>query len=84
MAPIGVIQVQGDITNALTAEVVIRHFHGCKVDLDFYDGAPDVTGLHDMDEFVQPQLILTIGIFLCVSAYQFRLEILSGSDLQYS
>ncbi|KAH1218004.1 putative tRNA (cytidine(32)/guanosine(34)-2'-O)-methyltransferase [Glycine max] len=59
MAPIeGVIQVQGDITNARTAEVVIRHFDGCKADLVVCDGAPDVTGLHDMDEFVQSQLIL--------------------------
>ncbi|XP_020582966.1 putative tRNA (cytidine(32)/guanosine(34)-2'-O)-methyltransferase isoform X4 [Phalaenopsis equestris] len=59
MAPIdGVIQVQGDITNARTAEVVIKHFDGCKADLVVCDGAPDVTGLHDMDEFVQSQLIL--------------------------
>ncbi|XVE97040.1 hypothetical protein REPUB_Repub02eG0276300 [Reevesia pubescens] len=59
MAPIeGAIQVLGDITNARTAEVVIRHFDGCKADLVVYDGAPDVTGLHDMDEFVQSQLIL--------------------------
>lgn len=59
MAPIeGVIQVQGDITNARTADVVIRHFDGCKADLVVCDGAPDVTGLHDMDEFVQSQLIL--------------------------
>ncbi|KAF8772135.1 hypothetical protein HU200_006131 [Digitaria exilis] len=42
MAPIeGVIQVQGDITNARTAEVVIRHFDGCKADLVVCDGAPD-------------------------------------------
>ncbi|KAF3656925.1 putative desiccation-related protein PCC13-62-like [Capsicum annuum] len=62
MAPIeGVIQVQGDITNAKTAEVVIRHFDGCKADLVVCDGAPDVTGLHDMDEFVQSQLILASG-----------------------
>ncbi|KAL6528619.1 hypothetical protein OROMI_029264 [Orobanche minor] len=59
MAPIeGVIQVQGDITNARTAETVIRHFDGGKADLVVCDGAPDVTGLHDMDEFVQSQLIL--------------------------
>ncbi|KAJ8437479.1 hypothetical protein Cgig2_002980 [Carnegiea gigantea] len=64
MAPIeGVIQVQGDITNARTAEVVIRHFDGCKAELVVCDGAPDVTGLHDMDEFVQSQLILALKIF---------------------
>ncbi|KAF2573567.1 hypothetical protein F2Q70_00006928 [Brassica cretica] len=59
MSPIeGVIQVQGDITNARTAQLVIRHFDGSKADLVVCDGAPDVTGLHDMDEFVQSQLIL--------------------------
>ncbi|KAK6943531.1 Ribosomal RNA methyltransferase, FtsJ domain [Dillenia turbinata] len=59
MVPIeGVIQVQGDITNVLMAEIVIRHFDGCKADLVVCDGAPDVTGLHDMDKFVQSQLIL--------------------------
>ncbi|XP_010909647.1 uncharacterized protein [Elaeis guineensis] len=64
MAPIdGVIQVQGDITNARTAEVVIKHFDGCKADLVVCDGAPDVTGLHDMDEFVQSQLILALKLF---------------------
>ncbi|KAK2997814.1 hypothetical protein RJ639_024974 [Escallonia herrerae] len=64
MAPIeGVIQVQGDITNARTAEVVIRHFDGCKADLVVCDGAPDVTRLHEMDEFVQSQLILALKLF---------------------
>ncbi|KAL1543541.1 tRNA (cytidine(32)/guanosine(34)-2'-O)-methyltransferase [Salvia divinorum] len=64
MAPIeGVIQVQGDITNARTAETVIRHFDGGKADLVVCDGAPDVTGLHDMDEFVQSQLILALKLF---------------------
>ena len=42
----GVIQVQGDITSAHTAEVVIKHFDRCKADLVVCDGAPDVTGLH--------------------------------------
>ena len=26
------------------------------------DGAPDVTGLHDMDEYVQAQLLLAVSI----------------------
>ena len=131
MSPIeGVIQVQGDITNARTAQLVIFllslsllhlyvmlqvhyvfvsiayplsfsflicffskviiHFDGSKADLVVCDGAPDgitfcftlhfffkrhyalskltsceiwgvVTGLHDMDEFVQSQLILAVS-----------------------
>lgn len=59
MAPIeGITQIQGDITSEVTAQEVIAHFHGCKADLVVSDGAPDVTGLHDMDEYIQAQLIL--------------------------
>jgi tRNA (cytidine32/guanosine34-2'-O)-methyltransferase len=59
MAPIeGVRQLQGDITAIATAEEIIRHFGGMKADLVVCDGAPDVTGLHDIDEFVQAQLLL--------------------------
>ena len=59
MAPVeGVVQIQGDITSAETASEVIGHFAGEKADLVVSDGAPDVTGLHDLDEFVQSQLIL--------------------------
>jgi len=60
MAPIkGVIQIQGDITSLSTAEQIISHFEGEKADLVVCDGAPDVTGLHDLDEFVQSQLLLS-------------------------
>jgi tRNA (cytidine32/guanosine34-2'-O)-methyltransferase len=59
MAPIeGVRQIQGDITALSTAERIIQHFGGLKADLVVCDGAPDVTGLHDIDEFVQAQLLL--------------------------
>lgn len=58
MMPIeGVVQVQGDITSERTALEVIHHFDGMKADLVLSDGAPDVTGLHDFDEFVQAQLV---------------------------
>ncbi|XP_032796279.2 putative tRNA (cytidine(32)/guanosine(34)-2'-O)-methyltransferase [Daphnia magna] len=59
MAPLpGVIQIQGDITQLSTAEKIIQHFEGEKADLVVCDGAPDVTGLHDIDEYVQAQLLL--------------------------
>ncbi|KAK8916813.1 hypothetical protein KSP39_PZI022606 [Platanthera zijinensis] len=84
MAPIdGVIQVQGDITNARTAEVVIKHFDGCKADLVVCDGAPDVTGLHDMDEFVQSQLILaalTIVTHVLRVGGKFIAKVFRGKD----
>ena len=53
MAPLdGVIQIQGDITKLETAEQIISHFQGEKANLVVCDGAPDVTGLHDIDELV--------------------------------
>ncbi|XP_053993913.1 putative tRNA (cytidine(32)/guanosine(34)-2'-O)-methyltransferase [Hylaeus volcanicus] len=59
MAPLeGVIQLQGDITNANTAEQIIAHFNHEQADLVVCDGAPDVTGLHDMDIYIQSQLLL--------------------------
>ncbi|KAI8372701.1 FtsJ-like methyltransferase-domain-containing protein [Radiomyces spectabilis] len=59
MAPLeGVIQLQGDITKKSTAEQIISYFEGELADIVVCDGAPDVTGLHDMDEYIQAQLLL--------------------------
>jgi len=59
MAPLeGVIQIKGDITRQTTVNQIISHFGGELADLVVCDGAPDVTGLHDMDEYVQAQLLL--------------------------
>merc|ERR1712168_1220469 len=54
----GVIQIQGDITKVSTAEEIVSHFEGENADLVVCDGAPDVTGLHDVDEYIQAQLLL--------------------------
>jgi len=59
MAPLpGVIQLKGDITKKSTAEKIIEHFEGNYADIVVSDGAPDVTGMHDIDEYIQAQLIL--------------------------
>lgn len=59
MAPLaGVTQIQGDITKVSTAQEIILHFEGEPADLVVCDGAPDVTGLHDVDEYIQAQLLL--------------------------
>lgn len=59
MAPIeGVNILQADITQASTLEAVRQFFNGGKADIVMSDGAPDVTGLHDVDEYVQAQLVL--------------------------
>lgn len=75
MAPLsGVIQLQGDITKLSTAQAIIQHFEGDQAELVVCDGAPDgtfrkrisccdillVTGLHDMDEYIQAQLLLAV------------------------
>ncbi|CAB9510048.1 cytidine(32)/guanosine(34)-2'-O-methyltransferase [Seminavis robusta] len=58
MAPIdGVVSFQGDITSQATAHEIIQHFRGQRAELVICDGAPDVTGLHDIDEFLQSQLL---------------------------
>ena len=60
MAPIpGVISLVGDITSKNTAEQIISFFESNLADLIVCDGAPDVTGLHDIDEYMQAQLLLS-------------------------
>ncbi len=49
------------VAQSSTAAEIISHFHGSKADLVVCDGAPDVTGLHDMDEYVQAQLLLAVS-----------------------
>ncbi|CAJ0637959.1 4177_t:CDS:2 [Entrophospora sp. SA101] len=60
----GVIQIQGDITKASTAEQIISYFEGELADLvsftlPFLHIWEKVTGLHDMDEYIQAQLLLS-------------------------
>ncbi|EQC25560.1 23S rRNA (-2'-O)-methyltransferase [Saprolegnia diclina VS20] len=59
MAPLpNVVQIQGDITAQATADAIIAEFHGAKAQVVVSDGAPDVLGLHDLDEYLQAQLVL--------------------------
>lgn len=61
MAPIdGVLQIKGDITRESTAQQIIQSFDGQRAELVVCDGAPDVTGLHDLDEYVQSQLLFAV------------------------
>ncbi|XP_023165026.1 putative tRNA (cytidine(32)/guanosine(34)-2'-O)-methyltransferase 2 isoform X1 [Drosophila hydei] len=60
MAPIdGVTQLRADITKESTAEEIINFFDGKKAELVVSDGAPDVTGLHDWDAYMQADLLLS-------------------------
>ena len=49
--------IRGDITSLDTANAIIDHFCGNRADLVVCDGAPDVTGLHAFDEYIQHQLL---------------------------
>jgi tRNA (cytidine32/guanosine34-2'-O)-methyltransferase len=64
MAPIeGVHLVVGDITSQRTVDAVLELFRDGHAeryaDLVVCDGAPDVTGMHDLDEYIQAQLLLS-------------------------
>jgi len=45
----GVAIVQGDITTEETLNAILAKFKGNKADLVVSDGAPDVTGFHEID-----------------------------------
>jgi tRNA (cytidine32/guanosine34-2'-O)-methyltransferase len=60
MAPIdGVLCMQGDITSYDTALSILQPFQKQRAELVICDGAPDVTGLHDLDEYLQAQLLIS-------------------------
>ncbi|KAK9448890.1 FtsJ-like methyltransferase-domain-containing protein [Limtongia smithiae] len=60
IAPIpGVITLQADITHPSTLTNILSLFGGEPADFVCSDGAPDVTGLHDLDEYIQAQLLLS-------------------------
>ncbi|GFQ88323.1 hypothetical protein TNCT_472471 [Trichonephila clavata] len=85
MAPLpGVTQIQGDITKVSTAEEIISYFKGESADLVVCDGAPDVTGLHDLDEYIQAQLLLAalnITTHLLKKGGTFVAKIFRGKDV---
>lgn len=85
MAPLhGVTCLQGDITSLETAEAIITHFKGNRAELVICDGAPDVTGLHDIDEFIQGQLLLSainISTHVLCEGGTFIAKIFRGRDV---
>lgn len=85
MAPIdGVTILQGDITSEVTARRIVSHFEGDLADLVVCDGAPDVTGLHDIDEYIQAQLLLAalnITLHVLRPGGTFVAKIFRGKDV---
>jgi len=80
MSPLeGIIMLRADITHPATVPLLLRALdpdydpasksqHASHpVDLVISDGAPDVTGLHDLDIYVQSQLLFAaLNLALCV------------------
>ncbi|ORX34784.1 kinase-like domain-containing protein [Kockovaella imperatae] len=59
MAPLpGVSILQADITQPSTVPRVLEALGSRKADLIVCDGAPDVTGVHDLDAYLHSQLLL--------------------------
>ncbi|XP_050437318.1 uncharacterized protein LOC126843684 [Adelges cooleyi] len=85
MAPLpGVVQLKGDITKESTANAILSQFGDELVDLVVFDGAPDVTGLHDLDEYIQAQLLLAalnITTYLLKPRGTFVGKIFRGKDV---
>lgn len=85
MAPLeGVVQLQGDITHKQTADEIIAHFHGRKAHVVVSDGAPDVLGLHDLDEYLQAQLVLAglnISLHVLEDGGTFVAKIFRGKEV---
>lgn len=53
----GVTILKEDITTEGCLQKILSEFDGEKADLVVCDGAPDVTGFHDIDEFLQTDLL---------------------------
>jgi len=85
MAPIeGVTTLQGDITSYATVQAILDACGGELADLVICDGAPDVTGLHDLDEYVQFQLLLSalnISTLLLRSGGTFVAKVFRGENI---
>ena len=85
MTPIdGVITLQADITHPKTLQRILDIFGGEPADFVCSDGVPDVTGLHDLDEYIQAQLVLcALQLTTCVlkEGGTFVAKIFRGRDI---
>lgn len=85
MTPIdGVTTIQADITHPKTLQRILEIFNGELTDFVCSDGAPDVTGLHDLDEYIQAQLILSaLQLTTCIlkPGGTFVAKIFRGRDI---
>lgn len=87
IAPIdNIYAIQGDITKKDTLDRILKCFKGNKAQLVICDGAPDVTGFHDIDQYIQSQLLvaaLNITTFLLEKNGVFVAKIFKGNDVKF-
>lgn len=85
MSPVrGVVQIVGDITKEATAREIIAQLGDAPADLVISDGAPDVTGMHDVDQYNQGQLLLAalnIATFVMRPGATFVAKMFRGKDV---
>jgi len=96
MSPLeGIITLRADITHPSTIPLLLKALDpesfdpasvtaSSPVDLVISDGAPDVTGLHDLDTYVQSQLLwAALNLALCVlkPGGKFVAKIFRGKDV---
>ncbi|TKA61354.1 hypothetical protein B0A49_11572 [Cryomyces minteri] len=95
MSPLeGIITLKADITHPSTIPLLLRALDpdfdpssttaAHPVDLVLSDGAPDVTGLHDLDIYIQSQLLwAALNLALCVlkPGGKFVAKIFRGKDV---
>ncbi|CCE65689.1 hypothetical protein TPHA_0M01140 [Tetrapisispora phaffii CBS 4417] len=85
MSPIdNVTCLQADITHPKTFNKILELFGNEKAQFVCSDGAPDVTGLHDLDEYVQQQLIMSaLQLTTCIleKGGVFIAKIFRGRDI---
>lgn len=87
IAPIeNINHIQGDITKKSTLDRILELFKGKKAQLVVCDGAPDVTGFHDIDQYIQSQLLvaaLNITTFMLEEGGTFVAKIFQGNDIKF-
>jgi tRNA (cytidine32/guanosine34-2'-O)-methyltransferase len=91
MAPLaGITTLKADITHPTTAPLLLRALNPLSpetpqpVDLVISDGAPDVTGLHDLDIYIQAQLLfsaLSLAMKVLRPGGKFVAKIFRGRDV---
>lgn len=81
-----VISLQLDITHEKSIDIILDAFGNQKADLVICDGAPDVTGMHDLDEFLQYQLVfaaLSLARRTLVDNGTFISKVFRGRDSEF-